>query len=221
MKRRRAMACKDRPRTSAVEPKVAIFIQTSLPAFLPLEDVQSFITKRITPRFFGRELPLTSTEINDIGYGFTVLVSASEASRLYSKGTPKIEIDPREVRALLLSKRYPAYYIEEQVINMYNNGKLSAAILDELVAPYKGDAKISEKSCKLKSDDGLNYKQIICKTMKPNEYADVMENPRYVCCFPNELEGKDENQLWLYNIRADWLFDSIWRGMWGFGKFGI
>lgn len=96
--------------------------------------------------------------------------------------------------------------MEKTVISVYNTGTLTPELLDSLMDPYKGTDCDSGCSHKLKADDGLGVEEIICKTMKPNEYEDVIKNPRYYENEPHE---------WNSNERAHDLFYSIWNGIWG------
>lgn len=96
--------------------------------------------------------------------------------------------------------------MEHTVVTLYDKGLLTAEILDAVMEPYKGKDCDSGGSADLKAKDGLGVEEIICKTMEPEKYKDVIENPKY-------YEG--EKECWKSNERAYDLFQSIWSGNWG------
>lgn len=96
--------------------------------------------------------------------------------------------------------------MEKTVVSVYNTGRLTPELLDELMEPYKGTDCDSGGSAGLKADDGLGVEEIICKVIEPEKYQDVTMHPEYY---------DDEPKSWRSNKRAGELFYSIWNGRWG------
>ena len=97
--------------------------------------------------------------------------------------------------------------MEHTVVALYNAGVLTAALLDQVMIPYKGTDCDAGGSEDVKAHDGLGVEEIICLVMEPDAYRDVIEHPVY---WPaSELPG------WATNERAGDLFESIWRDRWG------
>lgn len=96
--------------------------------------------------------------------------------------------------------------MEKEVVALYDKGVLTRELLDKIMDPYKESDCDSGESKNLRSKDGLGIEEIICKTMKPEEYKDVTENPEYYV---------GEPETWQSNKKAYDLFSSIWYGMWG------
>ena len=92
--------------------------------------------------------------------------------------------------------------IEKNVIDVYNEGLLTAKLLDILMNPYKGKDCDSGGSEDIKSKDGLSAERIICKIMKPDKYKEI-------------VSGKKDDWDWNNDDAAYDLFSSIWRDMWG------
>lgn len=107
--------------------------------------------------------------------------------------------------------------MESAVIAAYNAGILTVEVLEKIMEPYKGTDCDSGGSCNLRTNDGLDVKEVICKIMKPAEYKDALENPRMYDDFEENKEIYMENSRWIFsaNEKAIEVFDSIWRGMWG------
>ena len=107
--------------------------------------------------------------------------------------------------------------MEAAVIAAYNTGTLTVDVLDQIMAPYKGTDCDSGGSQNLKANDGLGVKEIICKTVKPDEYKEAIKNPRMYDDFEKNKETYMENPNWEFaaNEKAQEVFDSIWRDMWG------
>lgn len=95
---------------------------------------------------------------------------------------------------------------EHTVINLYDDGILTRELLEKIAEPYMATDCDSGGSQELIAKDGKNFEQVICAIMKPIEYQDVVDNPKY-------YEG--ENECWESNERAYELFKSIWNGVWG------
>lgn len=95
--------------------------------------------------------------------------------------------------------------MEKQIIGLYDAGVLTEVILDKIMEPFKNTDCDSGGSNGLLSKDMLEVGQIICKTMKPEEYKDAMDNPSYAEGYIPHLHN---NEKYLD------LFYSIWNGMW-------
>lgn len=102
--------------------------------------------------------------------------------------------------------------MEKTVVALYDSGFLTSELLDKIMEPYKGTDCDYGGSHGLKSKDGLWVEEIICKTMKPEEYKEVIENPKW--CDGGEPETEYHNK-WHSNEKAYDLFFPIWRDMWG------
>lgn len=107
--------------------------------------------------------------------------------------------------------------MEAAVITVYNTGTLTSQTLDEMMEPYKGTDCDSGGSRNLRANDGLGVREIICKVMKPEEYQEAMDNPRMYDDFEENEELYKEDPRWAFNAneKAEDVFYSIWRDMWG------
>lgn len=109
--------------------------------------------------------------------------------------------------------------MEHTVITLYDSDILTKELLDKVMEPFKGTDCDSGGSRDLLSKDGLTVEQIICKTMEPEQYEDVITNPKY---YEEDLEYykdepellKDSSVLWKINEKASTLFNSIWCDKW-------
>ena len=97
--------------------------------------------------------------------------------------------------------------MEKTVISLYDKGQLTPELLDTVMEPYKETDCDSGGSEGLLAHDGLDVEQVICKTMKPKEYEDAIQNPVWAEGYEPGVIGNNEKYLNL--------FDSIWRDMWG------
>lgn len=102
--------------------------------------------------------------------------------------------------------------MENTVVNLYDSGVLTSDLLNKIMEPYKRTDCDSGGSHDLKSKNGLCVEEIICKTMKPKEYKEVIENPKW---YEGEEPKTECHDKWRSNEAAHDLFSSIWRGMWG------
>lgn len=102
--------------------------------------------------------------------------------------------------------------MEHTVVTLYDSGMLTSDLLDKIMEPYKRTDCDSGGSHDLKAKDGLGAEEIICKTMKPEEYKEVVENPKWYEGEEPETECHDK---WSSNEKAYDLFFSIWSNMWG------
>lgn len=106
--------------------------------------------------------------------------------------------------------------MENTVVTLYDSGMLTSDLLNEIMEPYKGTDCDSGGSYDLKAKDGLGVEEIICKTMKPEEYKETVENPKWYEGEEPEMEYHDK---WRSNEKAYDLFSSIWRDIYGgYGK---
>ncbi len=101
--------------------------------------------------------------------------------------------------------------MEQTIIALYDTGALTAELLDAVMTPYKHSDCDSGGSYNLVSKDGLGVEEIICKIMKPEEYAAVKTEPKW---FEGEGPGCVSHHPWFSNEKAQSLFWSIWSGMW-------
>lgn len=90
--------------------------------------------------------------------------------------------------------------MEQTVVALYDNNLLTKEIFNTVMEPYKDTDCDSGGSYHLKVKDGLGVEEIICKTMCPEQYEDVIKHPKY---YPNE------SHKWSSNERAYELFQSI------------
>ena len=106
-----------------------------------------------------------------------------------------------------------AYEIaEQQVIALYNKGLLTAPVLDALWEPFIGSDIDTAGGQNLKAFDGLNVEQIICKTLEPDDYKDVIQHPVW---YNGEEPGTDGFDPWSSNERVyDLFYEKIWSTRW-------
>lgn len=106
---------------------------------------------------------------------------------------------------------------EEQVVSLYNKGLLTPDVLDTLMEPFKETDCDTGGSQGLEAKDGLSFEMIVCKTMKSEEYKELLN-------VLGEAEPDSGEQTYRSRISDDeWdnsdeayeLFDTIWNGMWG------
>ena len=67
--------------------------------------------------------------------------------------------------------------MEETVISVYNTGKLTKELLDAIMRPYYDTDIDSGGSQNLRSKDGLDVEQIVCKVMEPERYEEIGSFP--------------------------------------------
>lgn len=195
---------------------VPYYIQTTLPIYVSWEDAFAYITHSATRYIFGREIVPFMLETNDYGYAFVVIVTQEEADRVKA-GSGMIAVRSDEVNELIerSKQKNPCFYLEAEVVTLYDKGVLTPQRLDAFMKSFKDDKRIYDRKSQLRARDGLDYKQIVCKVMKPKEYEDVVANPFFIYSKPDELDGKTDRELWYYNTRAKDLFRSVWCGLWG------
>ena len=104
--------------------------------------------------------------------------------------------------------------MEATVIAIYNTGNLTAELLDEIMTPYKGTGCDSGGSHDLRSNDGLGVKEIICKTMKPAEYKEAMDNPRMY----EDFEEYKDAYIWKVQIGSSMQMKRLWKYSTLFGE---
>ena len=197
------------------EKGVPFLVQTTLPIYVPWEDAFAYITHKATRHIFGREIVPFMLETNDYGYAFVVIVTQEEADRVKAdRGMIIIQSD--EVTELIerSKQKNPCFYLEAEVVTLYDKGELTPQRLDAFMKSFEGNKRIYDRKSQLRARDGLDYKQIVCKVMKPKEYEDAVANPFFIHSKPDELDGKTDCELWYYNTRATELFRNIWCGIW-------
>ena len=101
--------------------------------------------------------------------------------------------------------------MENTVVALYDSGVLTSELLDKIMKPFKGTDCDSGGSNDLKARDGSGVEEIICKTMKPEKYKEVVENPKW---HEGEEPETEDHDKWNSNEKAYDLFSSIWRDMW-------
>lgn len=98
--------------------------------------------------------------------------------------------------------------LENTVVAVYNAGVLTAELLDKIAEPFKETDCDCGGGQGLKSKDGLNMAQIICKTMYPKEYEKIMNEGK------NRMPDLSPEEIWDESEEAENLFDKVWYKDW-------
>ena len=104
--------------------------------------------------------------------------------------------------------------MEAGVMRVYDSGALTRDILDAMMEPYKYTDCDFGGCMDLKTNDGLGIMEVICKTMEPEKYQEVLDNPKWYEGHEPGTWPYEKYGAWESNKAAYDLFQSIWDGQW-------
>ncbi len=91
---------------------------------------------------------------------------------------------------------------EKTIIDLYNKKQLTENLLRKLLGELEGYYIDPEAIAGIETDDGKQFKELICFTVEPMTHKEIMNTSRLI--------DNDAGDIWGNKVEAERMFERIW-----------